>query len=150
MAKFNLRDDPVAFLQNLTYPPVEDWLAINVIVDSVLSSLHRVAFLQDREFHLQSRTILPLDTYLPAFCGTLVLHLPMMVSEHLVGVGVSGQAAPVVAILIKHVVHLLSNLVESGAQIMGSNISIMHDKYLVSRRIGLCPQRPVWSAAYSL
>ena len=40
--------------------------------------------------------------------------------------------------------------VESDAQNMGSNITISHDKYLVSRRIGLCPQRPVWSAAYSL
>ena len=115
LAKFHLRDDLVAFLQNVTHPPVEDGLAIIVVVDGVLSYLHGATILHDREFLPGGRTVLPLDTYLPAFSGTLVLHLTILVGELLVSVGVGGQAAPVhnhgieqhhpVAVLVTHVVH---------------------------------------------
>ena len=50
LAKFHLGDDPVAFLQNVTHPPVEGGLAINVVADGVLSYLHGVTFLHTREF----------------------------------------------------------------------------------------------------
>ena len=85
----------LASLQDVTGPPFKGRVTTNIIVDSVLSSLYRMTFLHDREFLPQSRTVLPLDTHLPACCGTLVLNLAMLVSELLVGVGVGSQAAPV-------------------------------------------------------
>ena len=49
LVKFYLRDDPVAPLQDVADPPVKGRFAINVIVDNVLGSLHRIAFLHDRK-----------------------------------------------------------------------------------------------------
>ena len=92
---FNLGEDPVALLNDETHPPVEGVLAITILADGVLSSLHRITLFHNRKLLPGGLTILPLDTHLPALCGALVLHLAVPIHELLVSVGVDSQAAPV-------------------------------------------------------